>query len=172
MPGTVVKQHSTPRSYIVETLGGKKLRRNRRHLKQTGAEFPVGEPDVTPGHYWTPSSQQSTGYQESIDNQQSIGYQQSTDNQQSTGRVLGDSQSLVQQRAGQQSASHEAASSNRSTLSSQSETAVQSESARQLENPEKRTRSGRAVKIPSKFGEFILDGKVNMISEHLCEVFV
>ena len=160
VPGTVVKQHSTPRSYIVETLGGKKLRRNRRHLKQTGAEFPVVEPDVTPGHYWTPSSQQSTGYQ------------QSTDNQQSTGRVLGDSQSVVQQRASQQSASHEAASSSRSTLSSRSEMALQSESARQSENPEKRTRSGRAVKIPSKFGDFVLDGKVNMISEHLCEVFV
>ena len=52
VPGTVVKKHSTPRSYIVETLGGKKLRRTRRHLKQTRAKFPVGEPDVTPGSYW------------------------------------------------------------------------------------------------------------------------
>ena len=39
VPGTAVKKHSTPRSYIVETLGGKELRRNRRHLKQTGALF-------------------------------------------------------------------------------------------------------------------------------------
>ena len=38
-PGKVVRKHGTPRSYIVETLGGKYLRRNRKHLKGTKALF-------------------------------------------------------------------------------------------------------------------------------------
>ena len=119
---------------------GKKLRRNRRHLKQTGVEFPVVEPDVTLGHFWTPLSPQLTGYQQSINNQQSIG------------RVLSDIQSLVQQLTNR----HEAASKSRSTLSS----------------PGERMRSRRAVKIPSTVGDYVLDGKVNMVYEHSGEVFV
>lgn len=39
VPGKVVKKHQAPRSYIVETIGGTKLRRNRRHLKATRASF-------------------------------------------------------------------------------------------------------------------------------------
>ena len=38
-PGKVVRKHGTPRSYIVETLGGKRLRRNRKQLKGTKALF-------------------------------------------------------------------------------------------------------------------------------------
>ena len=38
-PGKVVRKHETPRSYIVETLGGTRLRRNRKHLKTTRATF-------------------------------------------------------------------------------------------------------------------------------------
>ena len=38
-PGKVVRKHGTPRLYIVETLGGKYLRRNRKHLKGTKALF-------------------------------------------------------------------------------------------------------------------------------------
>ncbi|CAC5360355.1 unnamed protein product [Mytilus coruscus] len=38
-PGKVVRKHETPRSYIVETLGGTRLRRNRKHLKTTKATF-------------------------------------------------------------------------------------------------------------------------------------
>ena len=39
VPGTVVKKHPSPRSYIVETMGGTRLRRNRHHLKATRASF-------------------------------------------------------------------------------------------------------------------------------------
>ena len=39
VPGTVVKKHPSPRSYIVETMGGTRLRGNRRHLKATRASF-------------------------------------------------------------------------------------------------------------------------------------
>lgn len=38
-PGKVIAKHGTPRSYIVETLGGQRLRRNRKHLKATKAVF-------------------------------------------------------------------------------------------------------------------------------------
>ncbi|XP_063404228.1 uncharacterized protein K02A2.6-like [Mytilus trossulus] len=38
-PGKVVRKHETPRSYIVETLGGTRLRRNRKHLKTTRVTF-------------------------------------------------------------------------------------------------------------------------------------
>ncbi|CAG2252246.1 unnamed protein product [Mytilus edulis] len=38
-PGKVVRKHETPRSYIVETLGRTRLRRNRKHLKTTRATF-------------------------------------------------------------------------------------------------------------------------------------
>lgn len=38
-PGTVVRKHASPRSYIVETLAGQRLRRNRKHLKPTKATF-------------------------------------------------------------------------------------------------------------------------------------
>jgi hypothetical protein len=36
-PGKVVRKHGTPRSNIVETLGGKRLRRNRIHRKGTNS---------------------------------------------------------------------------------------------------------------------------------------
>ncbi|CAC5369451.1 unnamed protein product [Mytilus coruscus] len=38
-PGKVFRKHETPRSYIVETLGGTRLRRNCKHLKTTKATF-------------------------------------------------------------------------------------------------------------------------------------
>ena len=43
----------------------------------------------------------------------------------------------------------------------------QSTSMRQSDSQEKRfeTRSGRAIKMPSKYGDFFLDGKVNIITE-------
>ena len=42
-PGKVVRKHGTPRSYIVETLGGKRLRRNRIHLKGKALFQPENE---------------------------------------------------------------------------------------------------------------------------------
>ena len=47
VPGKVVEKHRAPRSYIVETMGGTKLRRNRHHLKATRASFqPLVIPDT------------------------------------------------------------------------------------------------------------------------------
>jgi hypothetical protein len=42
-PGKVVRKHGTPRSNIVETLGGKRCRRNRKHLKGKALFQPENE---------------------------------------------------------------------------------------------------------------------------------
>lgn len=146
VPGSVIKQHSTPRSYIVETLGGKKLRRNRRHLKQTGANF--REEEYIP-EYIVPTGNNSL-------------LNQST------------SQQLVsQQSASQQSPSHQSSSQQTNdNLSSQSTHTSQSV---QSESQERRyeTRSGRSVKPPNRYGDFVFDGKVNAIKEEkVSEIFV
>ena len=36
----VVRQHSTPRSYVIQTSNGTLLRRNRKHLKKTAEPKP------------------------------------------------------------------------------------------------------------------------------------
>lgn len=38
-PAVIVQQHSSPRSYILQTQSGKRYRRNRRHIKPTSASF-------------------------------------------------------------------------------------------------------------------------------------
>lgn len=38
-PAVIVQQHSSPRSYILQTQSGKRYRRNRRHIKPTSATF-------------------------------------------------------------------------------------------------------------------------------------
>ena len=40
-PAVVVTQHSTPRSYIIQTANGTLLRRNRRHLRKTVEPKPM-----------------------------------------------------------------------------------------------------------------------------------
>ena len=141
VPGTVVKKHNTPRSYIIETLGGKKIRRSRPHLKQTGASFHQTEPELKIPTGDTPLLNQ-------------------TSNQQSSSQ-----QSSSQQLLSQQSADK---SSSQSTNSRQS---AQLQSGSQKKCYE--TRSGRSVKPPSRFSDFVMDGKVNVIKEEkISEVFV
>ena len=43
IPGTVLNKHPTPRSYVVETSSGSKLRRNRQHINTTQADLQRGE---------------------------------------------------------------------------------------------------------------------------------
>ena len=43
IPGTVLNKHPTPRSYVVETSSGSKLRRNRQHINTTRADLQRGE---------------------------------------------------------------------------------------------------------------------------------
>ncbi|KAH3734919.1 hypothetical protein DPMN_041379 [Dreissena polymorpha] len=38
IPGTLDRRHNAPRSYVVETKGGRILRRNRRHMRLTSVE--------------------------------------------------------------------------------------------------------------------------------------
>lgn len=47
VPGTVIKKHHTPRSYIVETQDGRQLRRNRIHLKPTKASFQPSNQEIS-----------------------------------------------------------------------------------------------------------------------------
>lgn len=44
-PAVIVQQHSSPRSYILQTQSGKRYRRNRRHIRPTSATFP-DKPEV------------------------------------------------------------------------------------------------------------------------------
>ena len=132
----------------METLGGKKLRRNRRHLKQTGAEFRHREPEND-----TPS-----GYGLHItDNQSKTSNQSETSNQSKTS-----SQSTPSQKTPSQSTPSQSTPSQKApSLSTPSQSVSQ-------QKPYE-TRSGRSVKAPSKYEYFVLDGKVNIISS---EIFV
>lgn len=71
VPGTVIRKHETPRSYVVKTENGTELRRNRVHLRpdrtipiveKRKGDIPVTEktdngpvPDANDGHTLTPS---------------------------------------------------------------------------------------------------------------------
>lgn len=50
IPGTVIEKHQTPRSFVVETPSGNKLRRNRRHINTTKADLhqreEISEPEI------------------------------------------------------------------------------------------------------------------------------
>jgi hypothetical protein len=54
--GIVNSEHSSPRSYIVETEHGSTLRRNRRHLIKTKEDPPVCSPPIEDGETSTSSS--------------------------------------------------------------------------------------------------------------------
>ncbi|KAK3108757.1 hypothetical protein FSP39_014959 [Pinctada imbricata] len=41
IPATVVEQHHTPRSYVLQTPDGRKYRRNRQHIKPTSAKIRI-----------------------------------------------------------------------------------------------------------------------------------
>ena len=41
IPATVVEQHHTPRSYVLQTQDGRKYRRNRQHIKPTSAKIRI-----------------------------------------------------------------------------------------------------------------------------------
>lgn len=47
VPGTVIKKHQTPRSYIVETQDGRQLRRNRIHVQPTKASFQPSNQEIS-----------------------------------------------------------------------------------------------------------------------------
>ncbi|XP_052225151.1 uncharacterized protein LOC127840779 [Dreissena polymorpha] len=69
IPGTVVRRHNAPRSFIVETKEGRILRRNRRHLRPTSAEFQDNpqEPYSSGTHQFSKEQENS----ENISNQSS-----------------------------------------------------------------------------------------------------
>ena len=50
IPGTGIEKHQTPRSFVVETPSGNKLRRNRRHINTTKADLhqreEISEPEI------------------------------------------------------------------------------------------------------------------------------
>ena len=59
-PATVVDKHQTPRSYVMQTQTGRKLRRNRRDIRPTAAKFPQ---DATPDDTPADPQQQASGNQ-------------------------------------------------------------------------------------------------------------
>lgn len=44
-PAVIVQQHSSPKSYVLQTQSEKRYRRNRKHMKPTSATFPA-KPEV------------------------------------------------------------------------------------------------------------------------------
>ena len=110
VPWKVIGKHETPRSYIVETMGGRKLRRNRYHLKATKASFqPVLETEGNGKNYIKTESNQTTKVQ-----------------------------------------SKPVPHSNQ-----EQKTSAQPPEKQACEKPGYKTRSGRAVKMPGKFSDFV-----------------
>lgn len=118
VPGKVVEKHSTPRSYIVETMGGRKLRRNRRHLKPTKASFQPIPSTLAPNDEDRPCENQR--YQEIVHDD--VGERETT---------------------------------NQSTTSAASNDVSQNTSNFDQPSSNVQTKSGRSVKMPSKYKDFV-----------------
>lgn len=58
-PATVKEKHEAPRSYVVENSYGQTYRRNRKHLRQTKANFPTEMSDTEISIPSPPSSSQT-----------------------------------------------------------------------------------------------------------------
>ena len=55
--GRVVRRLSQPRSYDVDTPSGHVLRRNRRHIRQTGEAYKQPQPHINTDDHHTPPRQ-------------------------------------------------------------------------------------------------------------------
>jgi hypothetical protein len=117
-PGKVVRKHGTPRSYIVETLGGKYLRRNRKHLKGTKALF---QPESEIEH-------NNTNFQKPLLIEQEI-TNEPTD--------------IAENRINQPTEITQSVQTPKKPLEPKSTEAIYN------------TRSGRAVKMPTKYSDYV-----------------
>ena len=129
VPGKVIKKHHTPRSYIVETDERRRLRRNRKHLKQKKkAQFT--DRSRFDDELIIPSE---------TDSRKSVSQKSQSE---SENVLLGNKSDKEENTV---SSNHSKLSSNQSTESAMCQT----------------TKSGRVVKIPSKYDDFVC----NLISE-------
>ena len=132
IPGTIVKKYQTPRSYVVETPSGTKLRRNRRHINTTKANLQGEEKELEPEihlRYENPrkeSTENGSHLSENVSSNQS------------------ESRSVVQSESG-------------SSVESRSPVKIRSPvKTRSVSNSNvKVTKSGREVHVPIKFKDYV-----------------
>lgn len=126
VPGTIVEKHQTPRSYVVETPSGTKLRRNRRHINTTKANLQGGEKELEPEihlRYETPRKKSTENVSHSSEN---------------VSTNQNESRSVVQ-------------SESRSPVKIRSPIKTRSVSSSNV----KVTKSGREVHVPAKFKDYV-----------------
>ena len=142
VPGTIVEKHQTPRSYVVETPSGTKLRRNRRHINTTKANLQGGEKELEPEihlRYETPRKKSTENVSHASEN---------------VSTNQNESRSVVQ-------------SESRSPVKIRSPIKTRSVSSSNV----KVTKSGREVHVPAKFKDYVPQNLeyISAIIWNICE---